>query len=148
MTSLGADRIENTASNSYSTADCVRCLVMALVLLRVALPLPSTGSPFLLWANVPQYIFCSWSIDAVSNSRYIASNDWVTVNNKVGSMWKERFMPQGMVLPSRLPGRSEEKRGRSQSGSGHLGRYCGICRIQVHIMIFWTTFTNGNYAQK
>jgi hypothetical protein len=40
---IGAGRIGNTASNSYSIVACVRCLAMDLVLLRVTHPLPSIG---------------------------------------------------------------------------------------------------------
>jgi hypothetical protein len=34
------------------------------------------------------WVFCLFN-DAVSNSGYIASNDWMVVNNELKSVWKE-----------------------------------------------------------
>jgi hypothetical protein len=49
--------------------------------------------------------------DAVSNSDYIASNEWVVVNNGFERMWKEAAAAYLKVESGKFPSETEEIRG-------------------------------------
>jgi hypothetical protein len=54
--------------------------------------------------------------NTISNSDYITSKEWMTVNNELDRTWKEVVMTQFKVLFWHLPRQTEKTHKKYQSG--------------------------------